>query len=515
MLTGRLLNVEEIRCALFVWFNCTLRTAMIYAAYTISAEGLTREEMTKSLANNAFGAGAPVIARGSRIPAIVIAMSSFLVTFDITAVIVAMPKIKSELGLGVSGFAWVMDAYSLAFTVLLMAAGVLADRYGRRKAVLVGNLIFAVASLGCGLAQTDVFLWAARAVQGVGASFVICGGLALLSDRYREQGERVKAFALAGTVSGLAMALGPSGGGLIADLAGWRWVFFVNLPICAFIGLVLPKVIQESRDPTRRRVDIVGVATLTLFLLSLVWLLLHGTEVMGVKVSSYVAAAVVIACFVMFIMSQRLNKSPMIELALFTSPAFLGICLVPLALSIAYWSLLVYLPLFLQSALAQTLNRISWLMLAATAPMLLLPFIGARIALVLKPRAFFSSGLVVVGIGGLVLAYGAHAANLWIALTGMLVTGAGAAAVNSQVSGAIVALAPKERAGTVSAVATILRQGGFATGIAALGALLNRAGTPTSAAAADFVPLFASAGLVSLTSAVCVLLLVRTPSSSR
>jgi len=471
--------------------------------------------MTKLLATNAFGVDAPIAARASRIPAIVIAMSSFLVTFDITAVIVAMPKIKSELGLGVTGFAWVMDAYSLAFTVLLMTAGVLADRYGRRKALLLGNLVFAAGSLACGFAQTDVFLWLARVVQGVGAAFVICGGLALLSDRYREQGERVKAFALAGTVSGLAMALGPSGGGLIADFAGWRWVFFVNLPICIGIGLVLPRVVQESKDPTQRRIDVAGVVTLTAFLFSMIWFLLHGNDVLGVKIPSTLAAGIVLVCFIAFVLSQWLSKSPMIELALFTSPAFLGICLVPLALSIAYWSLLVYLPLFLQSGLGQTLDQISWLMLAATAPMLLLPLAGARIALVLKPRAFFSLGLVVVGFGGLVLAYGAGLANIWISLLGMLLTGSGAAAVNSQVSGAIVALAPKERAGTVSAVATVLRQGGFATGIAALGALLNRSGSPGSATAADYVPLFAGVALVSLASAACVLMLVRSPRPNR
>jgi MFS family permease len=469
----------------------------------------------KLLANNSHVADRALLADASRIPVIVIAMSSFLVTFDITAVIVAMPKIKSELGLDVSGFAWVMDAYSLSFTVLLMAAGVLADRYGRRKALLLGNLIFGVASLACGLAQGDVFLWVARAVQGIGAAFVICGGLALLSDRYREQGQRVKAFALAGTVTGAAMALGPSGGGLVADLAGWRWVFFVNLPICALIGFAVPKVIQESRDPTRRRVDIVGVVTLTLTLLSLVWLLLHGAEVAGVKLSSYLAASIPTACFVAFIASQLIQKAPMIDLALFVSPAFLGVCLVPLALSISYWSLLVYLPLFLQGALGQTLDRISWLMLAATAPMLLLPFVGGRLALMLKPRAFFSSGLVVVGIGGLVLTHAAQTASLWLTLLGMVLCGAGTAAVNSQVSGAIVASAPKERAGTVSAIATILRQGGFAVGIAALGALLNRAGAPATVAltAAEYVPLFASTSSVSFVAAVCVLLLVKSPSS--
>lgn len=453
--------------------------------------------------------------RSSKLPAAVIAMTSFLVTFDITAVVVAMPRIKEDLHLDVAGFAWVMDAYSLAFTAMLMAAGVLADRYGRRKALLFGNLVFALASLACGLAWSDVSLWAARAVQGLGAAFVICGGLSLLSDHYRDQQQRVKAFALAGTVTGAAMALGPSGGGLVADLLGWRWVFLVNIPVCVLIAIVLPRVTHESRDSTARRIDVAGVATLSFSLLSLIWLLLHGRTAGDVEVPYPIAVFMVLACFGAFVASQKLQSKPMIDLSLFADRSFLGICLVPLALSIAYWSLLVYLPLFLKQGLGQPLDRISLLMLAATLPMLLLPFAGARVAARLQPRSFFSLGLGVVSVGVAVVSGAASTGSLPMALVGMVVSGAGTAVLNAQVSGAIVSMAPRDRAGTVSAIATVLRQGGFAAGIAVLGALLSgQQASPSLSASQPFALLFVVAGACSLIAALLVFALVAPPKAT-
>lgn len=449
--------------------------------------------------------------RNSTLPAAVIAMTSFLVTFDITAVVVAMPRIKEELHLDVAGFAWVMDAYSIAFVAMLMAAGVLADRYGRRKALLFGNLVFALASLACGMAQSDVSLWAARAAQGLGAAFVICGGLSLMSDHYHEQQRRVKAFALAGTVTGAAMALGPSVGGLVADLLGWRWVFLVNLPVCLLIAIVLPWVTHESRDSNARRIDVAGVATLSLSLLSLIWLLLHGPVVGGVEVSYPIALGAVFVFFGAFVASQKLQRQPMMNFSLFADRSFLGICLVPLALSIAYWSLLVYLPLFLHQGLGQPLGYTSLLMLTATLPMLLLPFVGARIAARMAIRNFFSLGLGVVSAGVAMIAGAAATGSLPLALVGMALSGAGTAVLNAQVSGVIVSMAPRDRAGTVSAIATVLRQGGFAVGIALLGALLKsqQASPWTSNVSQPFALIFVVAAACGLVASLFVFALVR------
>lgn len=431
-------------------------------------------------------------------PAAVIALTSFLVTFDVTAVIVAMPRIKAELGLDVAGFAWVMDAYSLAFTALLMAAGVLADRHGRRRAALAGNALFALASLACGLARTDVELWTARAWQGVGAAFVICGGLALLSERYREPAMRARAFALAGTVSGMAMALGPAGGGLIAEWLGWRWIFFVNLPLCLLIAWALPRVVGESRAAAHRPLDLAALASLTVALAALVAWLLHG------------GAIAMLACMAgagAFALSQRRSPAPLLDRELLARPAFVGICVVPLMLAIGYWALLVYLPLFLEQGLGIAPQRIAPLLLVATLPMLALPAAAARLAARWPARRLFALGLALVAAGDALLAAAALGASSAAAVAGMFVLGCGAALINAQISGAIVALAPSDRAGTVSALATVLRQGGFVSGIAMLGALLAMA-PPARALAAPFALPFAVAGVATLAGAFAVWRLV-------
>src|SRR4051812_37578502 len=166
------------------------------------------------------------------LPAAVLGMAAFLTQFDVTAVVVAMPAMAAELGFGVAAYAWVMDAYSLAFTGGLLAAGALADRYGRRRALLGGNIVFLAGSIACGFAAGGPVLWAARAVQGLGAAFVITGGIALLASTYTRPDERARAFALMGVISGTAMALGPTLGGLVSTWIGWRWIFLANIPLC-------------------------------------------------------------------------------------------------------------------------------------------------------------------------------------------------------------------------------------------------------------------------------------------
>jgi len=439
-------------------------------------------------------------------------------TFDITAVIVALPQIKASLDLDVRGFAWVMDAYSLTFTVLLTAAGVLADRYGRRRALLFGTWLFAIASLGCGFATGQAMLLATRALQGFSAAFAICGCLALLSDRYKEPAIRAKAFALVGTVTGAAMAVGPSVGGFVAEWLGWRWVFLINLPICLMLVTAIPRVVDESRDPLARRIDVVGIVTLALTLLSLIWFLLHGTSIAGHPLPPPIAFAIPAICFLAFLVSQRLQRQPMLELSLFTDTSFVGICLVPLALSVAYWALLVYLPLFLQTGLGRPLDVVSYWMLAATLPMFLLPVAGAPLLVRIGPRVFFGAGLLWVGLGCGVLVHAARTSSLPVAVLGMLLCGSGTSVLNSQLSATIISFAPKERSATVSAISVILRQGGFASGIAVLGAVLGgakAAAAPGSTPAESFVPVFIVAGATCLVMASCILALLRGKPSTR
>src|SRR5215468_1429210 len=137
-------------------------------------------------------------------------LGTFLTLFDVTAVVVALPGIAKELDFSVDGAAWVIDAYSLAFTGALLASGALADRFGRRASMLAGNAVFLAASIACGIAPSGQMLLAARALQGVGAAFLVTGALALIASTFPTPEQRARAFGTVGVVSGVAMALGPT-----------------------------------------------------------------------------------------------------------------------------------------------------------------------------------------------------------------------------------------------------------------------------------------------------------------
>lgn len=443
-------------------------------------------------------------------PILAISVAIFITTFDITAVVMAMPRIKASMALTIDGFAWVMDAYSLTFTVCLAAAGVLADRYGRRLSILLGNAIFLVASLACGLAENQQLLLGGRALQGVGAALIVCGGLAAIGHRYVRAAERARAFGILGSISGLAMALGPVGGGIIANTLGWHWIFFVNVPICVAVVIALLNFVAESKDPARRSVDIGGVISLTVLLLSVVWILLHGPNAAGVDVGPVIAALWIFATAAAFVYSQYRAAEPILALHLFRSGVFVAMCVVPLALSFGYWTLLVYLPLFLEQHLGISPGAIAVLMLAATLPMAILPMFSARAYLLSTPANFFAVGLIAVAFGCVILALGAEQHNMLLSLLGMVTAGSATAMTHTQVSGAIVSLVPREQAGAASAVVVILRQGGFAIGIAVLAAVLSAANGAANAKVfglTAFTVAFLCAAISVLTGAIVVLLL--------
>src|SRR5271167_3099515 len=188
---------------------------------------------------------------------IAVCTATFMLLLDITVVNVALPDIQSSLHASFSDLQWVVDAYSLTLAAFLLTAGVLGDIYGRREVFAVGLVVFSLASLLCGLSTTPLMLNLARAVQGVGGAIMFATSLALIANAFVGR-DRGTAFGLYGAVIGGAVAVGPLVGGAITSAIGWRWIFFVNVPIgVVAIFLTLAKV-AESRDQQRRAVDWVG-----------------------------------------------------------------------------------------------------------------------------------------------------------------------------------------------------------------------------------------------------------------
>ena len=332
----------------------------------------------------------------ARLIATTLGLGGFLANFDVTSVVVVMPAIGRDLGVSVGGLAWIIDAYSLAFTATLLVAGALADRFGRRRMLLAGNAWFLLASLACGLAWDSASFLAARAAQGGGAAFLVTGTFALIATAFPAPGARARAFGIVGVVSGVAMALGPSGGGIIGSGLGWRWIFLANLPFCLLLALAVPHLVTEARSGTDKPLDWPGVAVLTLALGLLIDAIL---EVRHAPARAAAGLAMGAGLAVVFAVRQRRQARPMLDPAVFASRAMAGVTALLLAVSVGYWAVLAVLPLFLGGGLGWTARDAGLALLAATLPMVFIPPFGGRLASRLGWRRLFAAALTLITAG--------------------------------------------------------------------------------------------------------------------
>jgi MFS family permease len=416
-------------------------------------------------------AAAPKLTARELVTALALGLGAFFTNLDVTAVVVALPTMARELGFGMAATTWVVDAYSLAFTGMLLAAGAMADRFGRRRALLVGNALFLAASVACGLAWNGPLLWMARAFQGVGAAFVVTGALALIAGVFADANTRARAFGLMGIVSGVGMAVGPTLGGVVTAWASWRWIFWINVPLCLLVALATPRLVQESVAEQKRPLDPVGIALLTGALALLI------DAALRVRADLVGAAAVAVSALGLlawFTVQQRRRTAPLLDPAVFATRAMVGVGLLLVAVSVSYWAILVYLPPAMHSVFGWSADRIGLVLLVATAPMLVLPLVGSSLVTRIGWRRTFGLSLSLLAAGNLLLATTsalATSAALALMLAGMALIGTGAALAHPQLSGAVLALTPPDRAGMASAVTIVARQGGFALGVAALAAV--------------------------------------------
>ena len=418
-------------------------------------------------------------AGGALSPLIAACVSGFLFQFDLTALSAALPDIASSLSARVADQAWVIDVYSLALIFALPLAGPVADRYGRRRALMTGTILFALASVLCATATTLFGLLAWRVLQGISSAALTASASALLAAAYPGP-RRAWAFGIWGTVTGASMVAGPPLGALIAAVLGWSWVFWINIPICVALVLLTGQTASDQAlSGTYAPLDWAGPATLALCVGSLAFLMLagHGTTGLGVIPMPVVLGGCIIA-LALFIRVERRHVAPAFAFALFGSSRFVAMCLVPIAGSIGFWALLVHLPQMARGPMALSPAAAGFLLTALTVPMFLLPSVGAKLAAKLPARWYFAGGLGIVGGADLLLALAARDLGaplaIWAVVGALLIGGSGCAVFNAQITAAAVSAVPPDRAATASAICVTMRQIGFAFGIALIGALLQR-----------------------------------------
>src|SRR5436305_1159807 len=190
---------------------------------------------------------------------IAVSVATFMLLLDITVVNTALPSIQKDLGASFTDVQWVIDAYTLSLAALVLTAGSLADRLGRRAVFGAGLAIFSLASLAAGLAPDATFLNVSRAIQGIGGAAMFAVSLALVAQEFPAGRERGTAMGVYGATIGVAVAIGPLVGGAITSALGWRWVFFLNVPIGVAAVAITFARLRESRDPNATRVDWLGL----------------------------------------------------------------------------------------------------------------------------------------------------------------------------------------------------------------------------------------------------------------
>jgi EmrB/QacA subfamily drug resistance transporter len=413
----------------------------------------------------------------------VVCLATAMLMLDIAVVNTALVDIAHDLKAGLSGLQWVVDAYTLALATVVLTAGSLSDRVGRRTVFGWGMGLFTVSSLLCALAGSIGVLDGARAVQGIGGAMLFASSLAILVDAFPSQVERAKAFAFYGATIGASFAVGPLVGGALTSALGWRAVFYINLPL-GVLGLAATlSWLRESKDPHPRRVDWAGQAALTVGSFLLILALLRGNEDgwgSGRIVAELIGAVVALASFLAI---EARTGEPMLPLTLFRNRGFAAAQAAAFAISASFFAVFFYLTLYLQQVLGLSPIEAGLVYLPGTVLVFVVSGASAQFATRVAPSVLVAGGLALVSVG-LVVSTIATAHSSWLALIpGELILCLGTGLFNPALVALALGSTPEHQSGLAAGVNDAFRQGGIAVGVAAFGALVPASGAHRSSEA--------------------------------
>lgn len=407
-------------------------------------------------------------ARGRWIVAATV-LGSSLTMLDGTVVNIALPAVAADLGADVSGLQWTVTGYTLTLAAFVLLGGSLGDRYGRARLFAIGTVWFTAASVACALAPSVDALVAARVIQGIGAALLTPGSLAILSASLDPR-DRGAAIGLWSGLGGVAAAVGPVLGGWLVDVAGWRSVFWINVPLGIVVLAVTARHVPESRDPDATgRLDWVG-ATLVVAALAAV--------TVGAIGANAVAVGLGLVGVGVFAAWQRRVRHPLVAPALFASRTFVGANVVTVAAYAALGGVFFLLLLHLQTALGYDAITAGVATLPITAAMLLLSSRTGALADRIGPRLPMTVGPVVAAVG-LALMTRIHpgATYAGAVLPAVVVFGVGLSILVAPLTAAAVGSVPSEHAGAASAVNNAVARTAQLLAVAALPGLVGITGT--------------------------------------
>ncbi|MGE5690882.1 MAG: MFS transporter [Pseudomonadota bacterium] len=441
-----------------------------------------------------------------------VAFGLFMIMLDNTVVNVALPSIQRDLDIGLSELEWIVTGYALSFAALMLTGGKVADMIGRRRVFVLGIIVFTGASFLCGIASSSEVLIGARVLQGVGAALMNPATLSIISATFPPR-ERGTAIGIWAGVSALALAIGPLVGGLLTEHIGWEWIFFINVPV-GILGIAASYVfIDESKDTSHeQRLDLPGLLTSGIGLFALTYALIEANTygwTSGRIVGAFAVAAVMLVAFVLLERHQRL---PMLDLSLFRSGTFTGANLVVLLVGFAMFGIFLFISLYMQNVIGYSAVEAGAAFLPMTVLIILIAPIAGKTTDRIGSRWLMTAGMTLIAGQLLYLSTLGVGADYWDLLPAMLVGGIGMALTMTPSAAAAVRSVPVDKSGVGSAVLNSFRQVGGSIGIAVMGAIMAHeiAGRPGPQPFVDGLSVtLRVAALIAVAGAVVAAVLVR------
>ncbi|HUZ20685.1 MAG TPA: MFS transporter [Acidimicrobiales bacterium] len=399
-------------------------------------------------------------------------LSLLIVNIDSTALNVALPAIQRTFNASLSSLQWVTDAYVLVISILMLAAGSMGDRVGRRRVFRYGLVIFVLGSLACSLAPSVETLIAFRMLQAVGGSMLNPIALSIITHTFDDRRERARAIGLWSATYGIALSAGPVVGGLLVDSLGWRWVFWINVPIGAAALVLTTIFVPESRAARPRRVDVPGQTIIIAALGALTYAIIEGptagwTSAEIVGLFSF-AAAMTVA----FVAVELRVSEPLVEVRFFKSPPFSAAGIAATLSFFVMGGFLFVNTLYLQEVRHESALLAGLALLPATVFIALLSPVAGHIVGRNGPRVPLVVGGLTTAAGTAVLVLTEANSSYSLLIAAYCLIGIGMGFVNPPITNTAVSGMPVNQAGVAGAVAATSRQVGTVLGIALLGSLL-------------------------------------------
>ncbi|MFE5597723.1 MFS transporter [Streptomyces coelicoflavus] len=405
------------------------------------------------------------------LPLAAISLGTFMLLLDVTIVTVALPDMAADFDTTLADLEWVVDIYALSLAALLLGVGSSADRIGRKKVYLGGLVVFTTASLVCAIAPNAGVLIAARAVQGLGAAGMFGTTIALLGMHYSGR-DRGVAFAVWGAVNAIAAAAGPVVGGLLTEYLDWRWIFFVNLPVCLAAVAMTLRVVREEKSPGGQRADILGILTFTVAAGSLTFALIHAHSDGWGSALTLTMFAVAVVSLALFVAAELRHEHPILDLSLFRRPSFTGIMVSGLILQGAAFAYLLFESLWMQTVLGYGPVRAGLYILPMSGAAFLASMLAGKFG-PLPPRTSMSAGLALIAVGSALQATLDAGSSANTLVFGLTVSGLGVGLATPSLGAAALASVPPKRGGMAGGAVNTFRQLGFALGIAVFGVIFQ------------------------------------------